>query len=170
VADAPPEPGDFELLPLRTRNDRTVGHTMVSREDAERLRQHSWRMSSDGYAVRTETRSGKRHTVYLHREVARPPPGQVTDHVNGDKLDNRRRNLRIATVAENNANSRDRPRRSGFRGVYWHRQARRWVGQISVDGRLRHLGLFDDPMEAAKAYDLAARTAWGPFARTNGFA
>ena len=108
--------------------------------------------------------------AYLHREILPPPPGLLVDHINGDRLDNRRSNLRTATPSQNNANSRDRPRKSGFRGVYPHRPTGRWIAQVSVAGRPQHLGIFDDPRDAARAYDLAAREQWGPFARTNGFA
>jgi hypothetical protein len=144
--------------------------TLVDPADADRLAHRSWWLHPDGYAASDITSGTGKVIAYLHREILAPPPGLVVDHINGNRLDNRRANLRVATPSENNANSRDRPRRSGYRGVYWHRQAERWVSQISVNGRLRHLGLFDDPEEAAKAYDVAARAAWGPYARTNGFA
>ena len=160
----------LDRVPLQRRDGTVIAHALVEASDYARVAKHVWRRSSDGYAVRSETSNGTKRTVYLHRVVAGTPPGWVTDHINGDRLDNRRANLRTATPAQNAANSRDRPRRSGLRGVYWHGQARRWVSQISVNGRLRHLGLFDDPEDAARAYDVAARDAWGPYARTNGLA
>jgi hypothetical protein len=157
-------------VPILRRDGTCVAWALLDAADRANFGRHAWRLGSNGYAVRSETTGGTKRTIYLHREVAGTPPGVLTDHVNGNRLDNRRANLRVATRGENNANSRDRPRRSGFRGVYWHRQAGRWVSQISVDGRLRHLGLFDDPEDAAMAYDLAAREAWGPYARTNSLA
>jgi hypothetical protein len=164
------EAGSWGAVPLLARDGTVRGHTLVDAELAGWVRRWTWRLSSTGYAVRSETCSGRKETIYLHRELLPPGEGKVVDHINGDRLDNRRRNLRVVSVGQNNANGQDRPRRSGFRGVYWHGPSRRWVGQISVAGRLRHLGLFDDPEKAARAYDLAARAAWGPLARTNGIA
>lgn len=128
---------------------------------------HTWRLSSDGYAVRSETRGGSKRTIYLHREVAGTPPGMLTDHINGDRLDNRRSNLRVATRSQNGANSADRPRQSPFRGVYPHKPTGRWIAQASDGGRPQHLGIFDTPEEAAAAYDSAATQRWGDYARTN---
>ena len=163
-----PTPNETTVcLPLERRDGQVVGHTLVDTIDATLLGQWTWRLSSDGYAVRSETKDGAKRTLYLHREVMQAPRGALVDHVNGDRLDSRRANLRLVTPSQNNANSVDRPRHSGYRGVYPHRQAQKWVSQISVNGRLRHLGLFNDPAEAARAYDLAARAQWGPHARTN---
>lgn len=154
------------------RGDGTpVGQTLIDPDDLAKVSRNTWRLSHHGYAVRSESGEDGRQTIYLHREILGTPKGLITDHINGDRLDNRRFNLRVATRGQNNANGMDRSRRSGYRGVYWHGiSSKRWVSQISVDGRLRHLGLFEDPREAAKTYDAAARAAWGQFARTNGFA
>ena len=144
--------------------------TLVDPEVADRLAHRSWWLHPDGYAACDITTEAGRAIAYLHREVLAPPPGLLVDHVNGDRLDNRRINLRLATHSENAANSKDRPRRSGYRGVYPHKPTGRWIAQISIAGRVRHLGIYDDPVAAAQAYDQAARRQWGPFARTNGFA
>ena len=157
-------------VPVLRKDGSPAASTLVDVDDLQMVGQHTWRLSSHGYAVRSAMEGGRKQTIYLHREIGGTPAGLATDHVNGDRLDNRRSNLRTATPGQNNANGQDRPRRSGYRGVYWHRPSKKWVSQISVKGRLRHLGLFDDPEEAAKAYDLAAREAWGPYARTNGLA
>lgn len=108
-----------------------------------------------------------KQTIYLHREIAGTPVGLITDHVNGDRLDNRRANLRIATPSQNGANSSGRQRKSPYRCVYQHKPSGRWIAQVSEGGKPQHLGIFDTPEEAAIAYDLAALTRWGQFARTN---
>jgi hypothetical protein len=112
-------------------------------------------------------------TVYMHRLLAGTGPDQETDHVNGDGLDNRRENLRPATRSQNKANM-GKPKRpdgsahsSRFKGVSWDESRGRWQSKITVDGKCRNLGRYDDETEAARAYDAAALEAWGDFALTN---
>lgn len=154
-------------LPLFNRKGHVVAHTMLDAEDVTWASQWTWRLSSEGYAVRSEVRDGKKVTIQLHRELIGTPTGLVTDHINGNRLDNRKGNLRSATVSQNNANSRDRRRKSKYRGVYWHGRARKWCAQITVNGHARHLGLFESQEAAAEAYDQAAKRAWPGFATLN---
>lgn len=75
------------------------------------------------------------------------------DHKNGDKQDNRIENLRYATVRENSQNRKKNAKnKSGYVGVSWNRNSRKWIAQIGKDGRRYHLGCFDDPEEAYSAY------------------
>jgi hypothetical protein len=93
-------------------------------------------------------------------------PSADLDHINGVPGDDRWANLRLATRAQNGANSRRAVNnKSGFKGVSWHAQNRKWVATIMVNGRNKHLGYFDDRAAAHEAYTIAAREYFGEFAR-----
>jgi len=108
---------------------------------------------------------GKR--VYLHRMIVAAPKGAMVDHANGDTLDNRRQNLRLATNSQNQANRLKLQKKHGFRGVCWHRQFRKYQAGIKVNGKSVHLGLYDSAESAARAYDAAAREHFGEFGYQN---
>lgn len=102
----------------------------------------------------------------MHREIVGTPEGMDTDHINGDKLDNRRSNLRICTHAQNGANRGPQKNgSSGYKGVSYH--CKKWRVQICINGKTKRLGGFNSLLDAAKAYDKAARKYHGEFARTN---
>jgi hypothetical protein len=93
-------------------------------------------------------------------------PAAFIDHRNLAKDDNRWANLRAATKSQNGANTRLLPQNtSGFKGVIWCKQMRRWVAQIKVNGRAKYLGCFQSREDAAAAYALAAAALFGEFAR-----
>lgn len=137
------------------------------------LRRFGWRLSrSQGidYAGRDYVREdGSNAFEFLHRRVlGLTDSGIIVDHVNGDGLDCRRANLRIASAAENSRNARKhRDNASGFKGVSWDRTRGRWQAQITVRGRRFRLGRFTDPRAAAAAYDAGAREHFGAFAALN---
>ena len=142
---------------------------LVSDSDYAYLMQWKWWFSG-AYAACSEQRDGKKHTIYMHKEVACQmglQHGQA-DHRNHDKLDNRRRNLRPATNQLNGMN-RGLPRHntSGFKGVCWHKAAKKWMAYITIHTRLVYLGLFNDKRKAARAYNAAAKKLFGPFAFLN---
>jgi hypothetical protein len=105
--------------------------------------------------------------IRLHRLLMNPGPGEQVDHRNHNGLDNRRENLRLATAAQNAANARPKRNRPGYKGVNWHKRNQKWRAYITVDRKYIHLGVFEDPWEAAQAYNTAALEAWGEFACLN---
>jgi hypothetical protein len=102
----------------------------------------------------------------MHRAILEGAP-QV-DHIDGDGLNNQRSNLRPATQAQNMANSRKySTNTSGFKGVGWHKAAKKWRADITFDYKTRYLGLFPTAEDAARAYDSAAKSLFGVFACLN---
>jgi hypothetical protein len=128
----------------------------VDDEDVIFLCQWKWHYSaSDGYAkTNMHTRNGKR-VIGMHRllQPALPELYQEVDHINGDKLDNRKSNLRTVTRRQNSLN-RPLPKtnKSGYRGVAWNKKTGRWRAIFKFRGKQVHVGYFDDPAEAHKAY------------------
>lgn len=117
--------------------------------------EHKWYLRSNGYACRSLPGG---HAVALHRAIADAPMGYDVDHINGDRLDNRRLNLRIATRSENMKNKwTDRPRESIFQGVFRRHIKDGWWVLLACNGKQVYLGDYDDEEKAARASDAAAR-------------
>jgi hypothetical protein len=147
-------------------------NTIVDDSDYDFLSQWKWfAQYSRGkfYACRGETVGyNTRVTVQMHRMILYVPPGMVTDHIDGDSLNNQRSNLRICTLNNNNQNAKKRKdNQSGFKGVHWHSPVGKWVARIQIDGKRVNVGFFAQADEAARAYDQAARILHGEFANVN---
>jgi hypothetical protein len=151
------------------------GHVVfVDDEDAYLLNHLPWRaMPVDSLFYVTATMqflipTREHYTVLLHRLILDAPDGMDVDHKNHNGLDNRRANLRVCTRQQNLANCRPgRNNTSGYKGVSWSKQHRKWASYITVDYKKRHLGLFMEKRDAATAYNSAAFEAWGEFAYLN---
>lgn len=106
--------------------------------------------------------------VAIHRLLLGAAPGEICDHINGDTLDNRLKNLRICSNAENIRNSQRRAENgSRFKGVSKIKGSEKWRAQIMKDGKKFNLGSFEEEELAAKVYDKKARELFGEFARCN---
>lgn len=142
---------------------------IIDDADAD-LAQSQW-CAGDRYVMKSECIHGKRRSLYLHRVIMARKlgrelrPGEQVDHINLDRRDNRRSNLRLATAAQNCWN---RPKSSanstGFKGVSKERKRRKWRAAIRVHGVYRDLGRYDTPEEAHEAYKKAAAEHFGEFA------
>jgi len=138
----------------------------IDEADMPLISGHKWTcfpMGSTFYAVRG---AGGRN-VYMHRLIMSVPRGLEVDHIDGNGLNNQRSNLRIATRSQNMANTGPRGGSSRFKGVSFHKRAAKWQAYITVENHRHYLGLHGDEVSAAQAYDIAAREAFGEFAKLN---
>lgn len=134
--------------------------SFIDNDDYELLNSYKW--SFNGlYAVRKF--NGK--TWYMHWDViGKPQKGFEVDHINGNKLDNRRSNLRICRRNENSRNkTKQKNNTSGYKGVSWNRRDKKWVAYISINGKHIFLGSFNLAVDACNAYEKVAKELHGDF-------
>lgn len=138
---------------------------IIDDEDFNKIASQKWWLSSQGYAEGTDQETRKK--ILMHRLILGVKPGMTTDHINGNKLDNRRENLRHATYQQNNWNVTKRKNKSGFKGVYWCKHIKRWKASIGYNKKLIHIGCFDTPEDAARAYDEASKKYFKEYSKPN---
>jgi hypothetical protein len=141
-------------IPLYGAGDTIRGYATVDADDVDFVNQWRWHLGNDGYATRSENdRNGKR-SFSIHRELLGLARGDGLegDHINRNRLDNRRSNLRVLPKkGRPNAQNVTVPRGSSkYRGVTWHKQAKKWRATVCVNGQLRSLGCFSDEDEAGR--------------------
>ena len=139
----------------------------IDKTDKEKILSMHWcisKKSSGLYVVNRKT------GIYLHRLVMRARKGQTVDHINHNTLDNRKENLRICSHAENTRNRKGKNKNntSGLKGVFWIKSASLWRAQIKVDKVIKYLGYYKNALDAARAYDDAAKKFHGAFASFSG--
>lgn len=126
--------------------------------DFEYLNQWGWYFMPIGYAGRNMKIGKTKTVIYMHREIIKTPTGFVTDHINRDKLDNRRSNLRIVTRSQNGINTGLQSNNvSGYKGVSWHKKHKLWHTRIKKQNKEIHIGwfrVFGDAVFARKQAEL----------------
>ncbi len=147
-------------------------YAIVDPEDFETLNLFKWCAAKDYetfYAIRYARINNKNTTIKMHRQIMNAKKNDIVDHRDKDGLNNTRENLRIATAAQNNANSKRGMNRgkSKYKGVCRDEKCGKWRAGIKCQGKHIHLGMFEDEIEAAKAYDEAAKKYHGEFAVLN---
>ncbi len=152
------------LLPLSKNTHAIIDETDVDLDDFK------WSNNGNNYAARN---GSDRSRIYLHRVILQRIigrdmlPGEEVDHINRNKLDNRRSNLRISSRSQNGSNrALQSNNTSKYRGV-WQNEIGKWRADIKVRGHKICLGTYDTPEDAAHAYDEAALRIRGDFAVLN---
>lgn len=147
--------------------------TLVDDEDYEYLNQWKWYAAKDGrtyYACRNSSRiGGKQTSIKMHREIlGLSNPKAISDHIDGNGLNNQKGNLREATKTQNNANRKSADNSaSKYLGVNWLPVRKKWKAELRKNGKLFFLGRFNNEIDAAIAYNKKAVELHGEFARLN---
>lgn len=150
---------------MKKRNEFIIHLTknmscIVDEEDFNILNKYKWYYQNRGYACNDKL-------GLLHRFIMQCPRGLVVDHINGDKLDNRKSNLRICTQRENTFNSNGSNKTSKYKGVSWCSQKHKWKAQICINKKNTYLGLFLNEIDAARKYDKIAILNYKDFSKLN---
>jgi len=147
---------------------------IVDPDDYPELKKYKWFATKNGatfYAKRHTrlTERIKTTSVCMHRLIMNAPDNLVIDHINYNGLDNRKANLRLATRRQNSLHiiRTMNPGSSKYKGISWREDRKKWAVRIMTDGKTINLGCYKDEVEAARAYDKAARKLHGQFASLN---
>lgn len=148
---------------------------LVDDEDYPELIKHTWYLSKQGYAARSYWNVEKQTTgtIYMHRLILKTPGGFDTEHIDLNKLNNQKSNLRVATRSQNMANVRRAKKeqaRSQYKGVSYldrPKLRKKWLSYIKIDYKMYYNGYYETEQEAAHIYNQFAEQVFGEFAYLN---
>lgn len=150
--------GDIAYIPL-TKGAESI----IDLEDLDKVIGFNWCLSTGYAAINTAKKR-----CLMHRCILNAPKNQQIDHINLNRLDNRKINLRLCNQSQNNANMfKLSTNKSGYRGVCWDKKHKKWRATIQINKKHTHIGYFDDINEAVKVRDAKAKELFGEFARLN---
>jgi len=157
--------GDTTVIYINYKDK--IYKTLIDTEDLDKVAQFNitWNLKVKVliYVSANKRKNRVRSTLILHRLIMDAPKGMVVDHINHDTLDNRKGNLRIITDSQNNQNRKGKANSSsGILGVNWNKQAGKWQVAVKVNGKNKHIGLFDD-IERARDASIRARERYLPY-------
>lgn len=154
----------MKKIPLRNRQRQVVAYSLIDNEDYDKVSAHRWCRDANGYAVSAFYIDRKTFNIKLSRYLTDAPKGMDVDHINRDKLDNRKKNLRICTRSQNNINQLAKSNNSsGHKGIGWDKARSKWRAQIKVNGKSKSIGRFENLEDAIVAYREQAKIAYGEF-------
>lgn len=139
--------------------------TLINDIDYDFFCQWNWYYLNSGYAVRKSGGRFNQKLIYMHREIMNAPEGKEVDHINGNRLDNRRENLRIVSRQENRLNHPKRNNKSGYTGVVFIEEKNKYRATITYKNKTRNLGYFSSAQDAGIAYKKEAEILFGEFLR-----
>jgi hypothetical protein len=165
------------IRPIRIEGDvayvlLTKGYeAIIDADNAETVGLYNWyalENRNSVYGVRRYVVDGEKYTSHMHRIIINAPCDMQVDHIDGNGLNNRKSNLRIATNSQNQHNARMRSdNTSGYKGVSFHKPSGLWQARLSVGGVCKSLGYFGCSVDAYDAYCIGVKNYHAEFGRTS---
>lgn len=152
----------MKKIPLRGEKGKGL-YALVDADDFNMVSNYKWSLRA-GYVAAYIPGSGKH--MSLHRMIMNPPRDMVMDHINFDKLDNRKCNLRVCTRSNNSIHRKPYGSKR-FKGIHFDKTRKKWNVSLRCRNSFVWIGRFNDPMSAARAYDEKAKQLHGEFAYLN---
>jgi hypothetical protein len=144
------------------------GIALVDDEDFDRVKGLTWYRSHYGYVVADIYVDGEKKSFSMHRMILGVSSDRLVNFKDKNLLNNTKENLRPYNHRQKNMNRcKNKNSSSRFKGVCWFSRKGKWFAQIKMYGKNKNLGFFTEEVEAARAYNHAARNLFGEFARLN---
>ena len=154
---------------IQLANNRGVA--LIDDADYDLVSKYKWYLPTQSKYPTTDVHDGyyKQKKIRMHNLILLVPYGMETDHINHNRSDNRRCNLRLVTHLQNtqNVSLRKQKKSSKYKGVCWYKRDGMWRAYIGDNGQHIHIGYFDTEIEAAKAYNENAKIRYGEYACLN---
>lgn len=158
--------GDIAEVVLYDKHCEEVARTIIDTEDIEKIKKYKWYLSPMGY-VGTKLK-GKALRLPHVIMGTKPDKKYPVDHKDRDKLNNCKSNFRFCSHAENLRNAgKSKNNTSGYKGVFWQKDRKKWIAQIKINNKIVYLGIFKNKVRAAITYNKAAVKYFGEFAYLN---
>ena len=166
----------MKYIPLRNKYKQIAAYAIVDDEDFERLSQWKWYKHSHGYVCREKyiKSSKKSIRLWMHIEIMKHwnkyEINKQVDHINRNKSDNQKFNIRMATATQNCMNrGKQINSTTNYKGIIFEKRSKKnpWVARIPINGKLTHIGAYPTVIKAARAYDDKAKELYGEFAGLN---
>lgn len=149
---------DYAEIVLYNKDCEEIARGLIDLDDIDKVRNSKWYLKNNGYIIRS------RDNLHMHRLIMDCPKDMVVDHINHNRSDNRKSNLRICTHQQNNMNNSLRnDNTSGTTGVWWHKQNNKWQAEIFIKGKKICLGSFNTKEEAIEARKQAEIEYFGEY-------
>lgn len=162
---------------MRKRNEYTeredcyeifIGNknVLIDKDDYDKISKYCWCINGTGYVIAWSP--NEKRMINMARTILSVKDSDVyVDHINGNTLDNRKNNLRKVDCQKNNMNQNlSKNNTSGHKGVHWHKGVNKWIANIGLNGKLLHLGYFENFDDAVSARESKEKEMYGEYSRS----